>query len=55
MKNFYFLLGGLILFIVLYRTAFAKASLRVQHDEHHPLTSSLIGVGVFMVYPRCDG
>ena len=31
MKNFYFLLGGLILFIVLYRTAFAKASLRVQH------------------------
>ena len=31
MKNFYFLLGGLILFIVLYRLAFGKASLRVQH------------------------
>ena len=31
MKNFYFLLGGLILFIVLYRLALGKASLRVQH------------------------
>ena len=29
MKNFYFLLGGLILFIVLYRLALGKASLRV--------------------------
>ena len=32
MKNFYFLLGGLILFIVLYRHGVSrKASLRVQH------------------------
>lgn len=39
MKNFYFLLGGLILFIVLYRLALGKASLRVQHtnEHHHPL------------------
>ena len=53
MKNFYFLLGGLILFIVLYRTAFAKASLRVQHAMSTPIRYIiLIGVGVFMVYPR---
>ena len=52
MKNFYFLLGGLILFIVLYRTAFAKASLRVQHAMSTTIRYIiLIGVGVFMVYP----
>ena len=52
MKNFYFLLGGLILFIVLYRLAFSKASLRVQHTMSTTIRYViLIGVGVFMVYP----
>ncbi len=52
MKNFYFLLGGLILFIVLYRLAFSKASLRVQHVMSTTIRYViLIGVGVFMVYP----
>ena len=52
MKNFYFLLGGLILFIVLYRLALGKASLRVQHVMSTTIRYViLIGVGVFMVYP----
>ena len=52
MKNFYFLLGGLILFIVLYRLALGKASLRVQHTMSTTIRYViLIGVGVFMVYP----
>lgn len=52
MKNFYFLLGGLILFIVFYRLAFGKASLRVQHVMSTTIRYViLIGVGVFMVYP----
>lgn len=52
MKNFYFLLGGLILFIVLYRLALSKASLRVQHVMSTTIRYViLIGVGVFMVYP----
>ena len=52
MKNFYFLFGGLILFIVLYRLALGKASLRVQHVMSTTIRYViLIGVGVFMVYP----
>lgn len=52
MKNFYFLLGGLMLFIVLYRLALGKASLRVQHVMSTTIRYViLIGVGVFMVYP----
>lgn len=52
MKNFYFLLGGLILFIVLYQLALGKASLRVQHVMSTTIRYViLIGVGVFMVYP----
>lgn len=52
MKNFYFLLGGLILFIVLYRLTLGKASLRVQHVMSTTIRYViLIGVGVFMVYP----
>ena len=52
MKNFYFLLGGLILFIVIYRLALGKASLRVQHVMSTTIRYViLIGVGVFMVYP----
>ena len=52
MKNFYFLLGGLILFVVLYRLVFSKASLRVQHTMSTTIRYViLIGVGVFMVYP----
>ncbi len=52
MKNFYFLLGGLILFIVLYRLALGKASLRVQHVMSTTIRYViLIGMGVFMVYP----
>ena len=52
MKNFYFLLGGLILFIVLYRLALGKASLRVQHTMSTTIRYViLIGVGAFMVYP----
>ena len=55
MKNFYFLLGGLMLFIVLYRLALGKASLRVQHTMSTTIRYViLIGVGVFMVYPLVD-
>ena len=45
MKNFYFLLGGLMLFIVLYRLALGKASLRVQHTMSTTIRYAiLIGV-----------
>ena len=52
MKNFYLLLGGVILFIVLYRLLFAHVSLRVQHVMSTTIRYViLIAVGVFMVYP----
>ena len=52
MKNFYLLLGGVILFIVLYRLLFTHVSLRVQHVMSTTIRYViLIAVGVFMVYP----
>ena len=46
MKNFYFLLGGLILFIVLYRLALGKASLRVQHTMSTTIRYVILIVGL---------
>lgn len=52
LQNFYLILGGLILFIVLYFTLYRHASLRVQHLMSTTIRYIiLIGVGVFMVYP----
>ena len=46
------LLGGVILFIVLYRLLFTHVSLRVQHVMSTTIRYViLIAVGVFMVYP----
>lgn len=51
-QNLYLLLGGLILFIVLYMTAHKHANLRVQHVMSTTIRYIiLIVVGVFMVYP----
>lgn len=51
-KNLYLVLGGVILFVVLYFTAHKHASLKVQHVMSTTVRYIiLIGVGVFMVYP----
>ncbi len=50
--NFYLILGGLILFIVLYFTIHKNVGLRTQHIMSTTIRYViLIGVGVFMVYP----
>ena len=52
LKNFYLILGALILFIVVYRFLFKRASLKMQHIMSTTIRYViLIGVGVFMVYP----
>lgn len=51
-KNFYLLLGALILFIVIYRFIFSKSNLKVQHMMSTTIRYViLIAVGAFMVYP----
>ena len=52
LKNFYLVLGALVLFIVVYRFLFKRANLKVQHLMSTTIRYViLIGVGVFMVYP----
>lgn len=51
-KNFYLMLGALILFIVIYRLIFSKSNLKVQHMMSTTIRYViLIAVGAFMVYP----
>ena len=51
-KNFYLLLGAVILFIVLYFTIQKRVNLRVQHVMSTTVRYIiLVVVGVFMVYP----
>ena len=50
--NFYLILGGLMLFIVLYFTIHKHVGLKTQHIMSTTIRYViLIGVGVFMVYP----
>lgn len=52
LRNFYLMLGALVLFIVVYRFLFKRANLKVQHLMSTTIRYViLIGVGVFMVYP----
>lgn len=51
-RNFYLMLGALILFIVIYRFIFNRSNLKVQHMMSTTIRYViLIAVGAFMVYP----
>lgn len=51
-KNFYLLLGAVILLVVVYRLIFKRASMKAQHMMSSAMRYIiLIAVGFFMVYP----